>query len=481
MTRDHSAWHLDLDDGLTTPASGETHSGKREGTSSSVARWVIHGRTSSRPDSGSRARARSLAAARCGLRAASARAGGSPNSGTSRRPARGRRRPACCRVRKTRTTPPWIHGCPWHRRRRAAGRRVRRQRSRACPDPPVQGACDAEMRSAEREPRLVDVHHGDICTRRAREGHHREADGTGPDHEHAHAGSGHGTAHGVRADAQGLDEGERVQFEHGRSVKLTGGDMQPLTHAAVHMHAKHLNALAAVAAPAVTCLALATVQVGLDGAAVAGRDGADVRTDSRHFPAQLVSKHAGYLKNGCRPRHAWKSVPHTPTRRMRTSAMPTPGGPGTSVSVCRSSPGSLRTMVRMMCPAITRIIPAPHSLSPLPPLPPLTRLSPFERPVPRSPGPDEEDGDAERQRAEAEEDHERIGGGEQEDPAEQRDQRRHRVEPHAERPRHVGLRRRSSVTRDDLADELDQDARRDQRVDHHAEREACCTGSRSRR
>ena len=59
---------------------------------------------------------------------------------------------------------------------------------------------------------------------------------------------------------------------------------------------------------------------------------------------------------------------------------------------------------------------------------------------------------------------------ENEDPAEQRDQRGHGIQPHPVRPRHVRRRSPQQHEADDLPHELHEDARHDQRVDHRAER-----------
>ena len=50
-------------------------------------------------------------------------------------------------------------------------------------------------------------------------------------------------------------------------------------------------------------------------------------------------------------------------------------------------------------------------------------------------------------------------------------QRGHRIQPHPVRPRHVRARPPQQHEADDLPDELHEDPRRDQRVDHRAERE----------
>ena len=140
-------------------------------------------------------------AARCGWRAASARAGGTPDRGTSGRPARGRRTPACRPARPARTPAPSTRGGRSRRTRRAADRRTRPARARCSVARRLQRARHAEVRAAEGESCQVDVHHRDVGAAATREGGDREADRSSADDEDGRPGRRRCAPHRVRADA----------------------------------------------------------------------------------------------------------------------------------------------------------------------------------------------------------------------------------------------------------------------------------------
>ena len=60
---------------------------------------------------------------------------------------------------------------------------------------------------------------------------------------------------------------------------------------------------------------------------------------------------------------------------------------------------------------------------------------------------------------------------EDEEPTNQRDDHRHGVQPHAEGQYHVGGMSSKQHDGSDLTDELHEDSGRDERVDHHIERQ----------
>src|SRR5580765_7816420 len=91
---------------------------------------------------------------------------------------------------------------------------------------------------------------------------------------------------------------------------------------------------------------------------------------------------------------------------------------------------------------------------------------PGKGPLLQVPRPYQKTPHADREKPEAEEDDEPAGRREDEEPAGERDERGHGIQPDAVRPRQI---RPSAPQQDeaaDLPDELDQNAGRDERVDH---------------
>src|SRR5438876_9766773 len=93
-----------------------------------------------------------------------------------------------------------------------------------------------------------------------------------------------------------------------------------------------------------------------------------------------------------------------------------------------------------------------------------------EGPGSSSPRPSTEAHDTEQQRTQSKRDHHGRRRGENEDPSQQSDETRHGIEPHPIRPRQVRRPPAQQRHRADLPDELHQNPRRDQCIDHHAQR-----------
>ena len=97
----------------------------------------------------------------------------------------------------------------------------------------------------------------------------------------------------MAADGQGLDEGELIERQRRRGVELPRRQEELRPHAAVAVDAQHLQLLAAIRVAAAAGVAVRVVDVGLDGAAVAGLDVRDAVADLQHLDAQLVAGDAG--------------------------------------------------------------------------------------------------------------------------------------------------------------------------------------------
>src|SRR6185295_12979252 len=113
----------------------------------------------------------------------------------------------------------------------------------------------------------IDVEHGEPGAADLGELHGGEADGAGADDEHLLALLRGAALDRVVADAERLDERERVGREVAGGVELAGRQDEAGPEAAVGHHAEDLEVLAAVAAAGAAGAAFLAVEVGLHRAA----------------------------------------------------------------------------------------------------------------------------------------------------------------------------------------------------------------------
>ena len=188
-------------------------------------------------------RARRRRATRCGSRAASAHGGGTRDRGTSGPPARGRRTPASA----LRGSPNAAPSTPCGRSRRKRRAADRRAASRTAVTVSAPAGCsrarDPQLRAAEGEASQVDVHHRHVCACRDREGRHREPDRAGADDEDGGSGRERCAPHGVRADAERLDQRQCVDVEH-PSTRAASAPAAPATRACRRRRARRAPAVA---------------------------------------------------------------------------------------------------------------------------------------------------------------------------------------------------------------------------------------------
>ena len=97
---------------------------------------------------------------------------------------------------------------------------------------------------------------------------------------------------GVEADAERLDQRQLVVGELLGLVQQPHRNGEQTAHAAIDVHAHHLQILAAIGLAKQAGMACGVVDVGLDRAAVAGGDAAAVVRDGKHFHAKLMAEHA---------------------------------------------------------------------------------------------------------------------------------------------------------------------------------------------
>jgi hypothetical protein len=114
--------------------------------------------------------------------------------------------------------------------------------------------------------------YGEIGPGQAGKLKHRQSDGTSADDEYTFIGLELRTLHGVAANGQSLHQGHGFQAKGllqeggGRGVKFGRWKAEALAHAAVAVHAEHLQGFAAVAAPTQAGAALSTIQIRLNAA-----------------------------------------------------------------------------------------------------------------------------------------------------------------------------------------------------------------------
>ena len=102
----------------------------------------------------------------------------------------------------------------------------------------------------------------------------------------------------MAADGERLDERELVIGKFFGRVHFPRGQKDALGHAAVAHDAEGFVGLAAIGEAASAGVAVAAVDVGLHGAAVAGRDVRDARADGEHLDTQLVAGDARVAEEG---------------------------------------------------------------------------------------------------------------------------------------------------------------------------------------
>ncbi len=132
-----------------------------------------------------------------------------------------------------------------------------------------QGVPHPELPAAKLQARGADVHHRQLHPGHLRELDHAQADRAGPDDQDRVGGLQLGPLDGVGADAEGLHQGQLVVGQPGRRVQLARRHAEDRAHAAVDVHAQHLELRAAVGLAAAAGDAAAAIQVRLDRAAVA--------------------------------------------------------------------------------------------------------------------------------------------------------------------------------------------------------------------
>jgi hypothetical protein len=96
----------------------------------------------------------------------------------------------------------------------------------------------------------------------------------------------------VAADGERFDEGELLEGEIAADVEFSSGDDELRSHAAVGVDAEDLQALAAVGPAVAAGVAGGVVDVGLDGAAIAGLDVGYAVADGEHLDTELVAEDA---------------------------------------------------------------------------------------------------------------------------------------------------------------------------------------------
>src|SRR6058998_3632306 len=102
----------------------------------------------------------------------------------------------------------------------------------------------------------------------------------------------------VATNGERLDEGELLEGQLAREVKLARGQDHPFAHAAVAHHAKGPVTFAAVGMAAAAGVALLAVEVRLDSAAITWPDIRHAFADGEHFDSQFVPRNARIAEEG---------------------------------------------------------------------------------------------------------------------------------------------------------------------------------------
>src|SRR5688572_7924050 len=147
---------------------------------------------------------------------------------------------------------------------------------------------DSEMPPAEVEARCLYVHDGEGRVMQLRELDHAEANGTCADDEHEVISRDARALHGMGTDRERLDQRQLVIRERAGAVELPRGNGHLQTHAAVNVHAQHLEIGAAIRSPAAARKTAPAIDVRLDRATVAGLEPMRVVAGVEDLHAELV-------------------------------------------------------------------------------------------------------------------------------------------------------------------------------------------------
>jgi hypothetical protein len=122
---------------------------------------------------------------------------------------------------------------------------------------------------------LVDIQHDDSGGGQPGEFDDAEADGTGADNEHGLVRFRLAALNGMTADGQRFDQGQLFESKLARDMQFAGGKLEKPLQAAIAMDAESLMMFAAIGMAANAGIALLAIDVGLDGAVIAGPNIAD--------------------------------------------------------------------------------------------------------------------------------------------------------------------------------------------------------------
>lgn len=125
-----------------------------------------------------------------------------------------------------------------------------------------------------------------------------DADGTCSNHKRRLAGLQAAAADGMRADAEGFNEGKLIERERSGLIEKIDGNGEKLLHAAINVDTEDLDLLAAVGAAHTAGATDAAGNVGLDGATVARLDPAFVGRGFDDDPGELVADDARVCVDG---------------------------------------------------------------------------------------------------------------------------------------------------------------------------------------
>ena len=154
----------------------------------------------------------------------------------------------------------------------------------------------AELVFAELQACFVHIHHRDLGLGHFQKLDRRHANRPGANHQHLVAGQRVRAVYAIAADRERLHQRELLHGQLGRRMQLVGWQQEPFAHAAVLVHADHLEAFAAISPALAAGVAFAAIHVRLNRAAVAGLNIFNTLTHRHHLHTQFVTGNNGVRK-----------------------------------------------------------------------------------------------------------------------------------------------------------------------------------------
>ena len=168
----------------------------------------------------------------------------------------------------------------------------------------------------------VEFHDSYLCTGNLGELDHGKSNWTRADDQSTFTFLQPAPADSMSTDPEGFDQRQLIERKRAGFVKKVEPYGQKALHATINVDTEKAKLLATIGATAKTRSARAAINVRIDGTAVADSEPVSIVWNLDDLSREFVPQYTRVGVDGIRPASAWKSLPQTPTRRMRMMASP---------------------------------------------------------------------------------------------------------------------------------------------------------------